>query len=99
MARLLIFAGVLIVALSSAIAWTFADTETSNAPVAAPLEEIGTTEPAPDPTATPALAPEPAEAPPPPPPSPPNRLSCTAIRGTDYLSLDERNWFRSNCTR
>ena len=27
----------------------------------------------------------------------PNRFSCTAIRGSNYLSGDERIWFRNNC--
>lgn len=30
--------------------------------------------------------------------SPPNRGDCDAIRGTDYLSPDERSWFLANCT-
>jgi hypothetical protein len=28
---------------------------------------------------------------------PPNRASCSAITGTDYLSVEERDWFFLNC--
>jgi hypothetical protein len=45
---------------------------------------------------SPAVLPEaPAEAPVAEPE--PNRASCAAISGTDYLSLSERNWFIANC--
>jgi hypothetical protein len=27
----------------------------------------------------------------------PNRMSCQAIRGTDYLSGEERDWYWANC--
>jgi hypothetical protein len=28
-----------------------------------------------------------------------NRADCGEIRGTDYLSADERTWFLANCVR
>ena len=31
-------------------------------------------------------------------PSEPNRANCNQIRGTDYLSATEREWYRANCT-
>jgi hypothetical protein len=31
-------------------------------------------------------------------PEPANRLNCDAIRGTTYLSEEERAWFINNCT-
>jgi len=33
----------------------------------------------------------------PPTPTPQIRFSCTAIRGTNYLSDEERIWFLNNC--
>ena len=30
---------------------------------------------------------------------PTNRMDCDAIRGTDYLSPEEREWYLENCTR
>jgi len=42
-----------------------------------------TSTPEPTPTATPA--------------PPDNREDCAEIRGTDYLSREERQWFLSNC--
>ena len=63
----------------------------------------------PMPTLTPTATPEPVptETPVPPPtetPEPtatplpqPNRFSCSAIRGTSYLSSAERTWFLNNC--
>lgn len=29
--------------------------------------------------------------------SPTNRANCTQIRGTQYLSVEERDWYRANC--
>jgi len=34
----------------------------------------------------------------PPPDAAENRLDCDAIRGTDYLSPEERTWFLANCS-
>lgn len=59
--------------------------------------------PTPEPEATPEPSPSPAPAPPetasPPPPQqgPPNRMNCDAIRGTQYLSPEERSWYLGNC--
>ena len=52
--------------------------------------------------AVPTEPPQPTIQPTPPPPSPTptpvlNRLDCEAIRGTQYLSGDERTWFLANC--
>ena len=43
--------------------------------------------PTPEATATPEATPTPVT----------NRLDCGAIRGTDYLSREERTWFLNNC--
>jgi hypothetical protein len=45
---------------------------------------------APTAAATPEPEPEPT--------APPNRESCAEIRGTNYLSDSERDWFNANCT-
>lgn len=41
--------------------------------------------------------PEPPTATPEPPPAAPNRASCSEIIGTQYLSMEERSWYLSNC--
>jgi hypothetical protein len=46
-------------------------------------------EPTPEPTLVPTATPEPVS----------NRLDCGQIRGTDYLSTEERTWFLDNCVR
>lgn len=33
------------------------------------------------------------------PPAPENRADCSAIRGTEYRSLEEREWYGANCVR
>jgi hypothetical protein len=43
--------------------------------------------PTPEATSTPIPTPTPVK----------NRLDCAAIRGTDYLSREERAWFLDNC--
>lgn len=55
-------------------------------------------EPPMEPTAqpTPTAA---AEAPPPQQPSTTNRQDCNQIRGTEYLSPEERTWYLDNCVR
>jgi hypothetical protein len=45
--------------------------------------------PAPEATNTPESTAEPVT----------NRADCAKIRGTDYLSPDERTWFLANCVR
>lgn len=67
----------------------------------APVEEPSPDEapPGPAPDETP-VEPIPAAAPPEPAPPPSeNRASCSAIRGTDYRSLAERDWYGANCGR
>jgi hypothetical protein len=49
------------------------------------------------PTASPAAAP--VSAPQAPAATAGNRASCDQIRGTSYLSNDERNWYLANCVR
>lgn len=52
----------------------------------------------PPPTSTTTAAPKAAPTRrPSPTPGPPNRRNCYAIRGTPYLSAEERTWFLSNC--
>jgi hypothetical protein len=51
------------------------------------VEECAT--PTPVATASPTMTPTPAN----------NRLDCEEIRGTDYLSSEERTWFLDNCVR
>ncbi len=50
-------------------------------PIATVQPTISPTPPPPTPTATPVL----------------NRLDCDSIRGTEYLSGEERTWFLANC--
>jgi predicted secreted Zn-dependent protease len=49
------------------------------------------------PVAQPSLPPVPTPAPQPQPPPPPDRSSCAEIRGTDYRSAAERQWYVDNC--
>lgn len=62
-----------------------------------PVSDLGRetpTEPSPTPTAE-------AEAPPPEPTAAPvtNRQDCNQIRGTQYVSEEERTWYLANCVR
>ena len=56
-----------------------------NSAVEAPIATPADSTPAPAPTATAA------------PTQPPDRRSCEEIRGTDYRSEAERDWFLRNC--
>ncbi len=44
------------------------------------------------PTTVPTLTPRPTAT-----PRPPDRFNCSAIKGTDYRSLAEREWYLANC--
>lgn len=64
-----------------------------------PPEPSDTPPPPPEPTDTP-IPPAATDTPIPPEPTEPpltNRRNCEAIRGTDYLSAEERDWFLANC--
>jgi hypothetical protein len=94
-ARLLILFGLFLVVSATSLAWTVDGDDPQQVLPEAPVTVPSST---PESTPEPTAAPE-TELPPPPPPLSPNRLNCDAIRGTDYLSGDERNWFLSNCLR
>ena len=91
MTRILVYLGLLLVFLSTAAAWTL-DKE-SQPLVLAPVAVSESPESSPEDTSAP--GPEPLEAPAP----PPNRFDCRTIRGTEYLSLEERQWFMENCAQ
>ena len=90
---ILSFLGIVVVAASFGVAYTMDDAsgagQTTPPVIQEHVEDILPT-PAPEPTAVP--TPEP-----PPPPPPANRADCNAIRGTSYLSAEERTWFLANC--
>jgi hypothetical protein len=93
---MLSFFGIVLVAASFGVAYAMEDESRSVStavPVIQETVENITPTPAPEPTAVP--TPEPP--PPPPPPPPANRADCNVIRGTSYLSADERTWFLANC--
>jgi hypothetical protein len=95
--------GSLLVLLAVGVAWMMDDGAQDQEPATDPSEIVQDvqTPPPEAPSPTPEPTPTPASAPAPPPAPAPvnNRLDCNAIRGTDYLSLDERNWFLTNCLR
>lgn len=84
----LIALGMVCVFLTAAVAFAL-EPGGPNAEVSQPVQAA---EPKAPPQSPPAIVP-----PPPPPPAAPNRLDCSAIRGTSYLSNEERDWYRANC--
>ncbi len=76
------------------------DEEAEEATPTATAEVEAATDTGLPPERTDAAAPQPTDTPPPPEPTRPpltNRQDCDAIRGTSYLSPEERGWFLDLC--
>jgi hypothetical protein len=98
----LVVAGVVFVLLASVFAFMIdpgaresAAVSAKETPAAAEEAEGGA--PAERAPAEQAPAEQPAAAPQAPVASPSNRANCDQIRGTQYLSIEERDWYRANC--
>lgn len=88
----LTFLGIIVVIVSTSVAFAMEPGSTLPESTPTPIATEVVVEPTAEPEAT--AVPAPAEAPPPP---PANRANCNEIRGTDYLSGEERSWFLTNC--
>lgn len=84
----LILVGIVLVLSSSTIAAVFdaGDSESSLMERLAPSPEAAEEAPAPAATQAPVAAPT-------------HRTNCDQIRGTAYVSIEERDWYRANCLR
>jgi hypothetical protein len=83
MTRLLVILGLLLVIAGGGLT-ALSDSGDAGSTVSEATDD-GSQTPAQPPDAAP--TPAPAE----------NRQDCNAIRGTDYLSPEERDWFLANC--
>jgi hypothetical protein len=86
MTRSLLITGVVLVLSASVLAGIFGGGGTTDAGISsapAPVLESPTAVP------TPQATPEPTPV--------ANRADCSAIRGTDYHSPEERTWYLANC--
>lgn len=90
--------GIIVIVVSTSVAFAMEPGSTASDSTPTPIATTVVPEPAaePEPTAErePAAVPEPTPAPP---PAPANRADCNQIRGTNYLSPEERTWFLANC--
>lgn len=94
MTGLLATVGVAVVLLASAYAGLNATD--SNASVGIEITPVSETTPVTIPTTVPTAPPEPT-ATPEPEADVTNREDCNTIRGTQYLSAEERTWYLANC--
>jgi hypothetical protein len=89
----LTFLGLIVIFAATALTFVV-EPEASTADTT-PTPVPDTQTPQPEPTAEP--TPEPAPPPQPEPAPVTNRADCNQIRGTNYLSAEERTWFLANC--
>lgn len=85
--------GAFVVILSTALTFVVEPERSTADTTPTPTSDLRT--PTPEPTPEPTAVPAPAAFPEP--PAAPNRQDCSSIRGTTYLSAEERSWFLANC--